>query len=450
MRIRKQKSETKETRNKMERKKLILFILLYLIFRGYNIGAQEMITLKECYDRAYTAAVVSAEKEVYNRIWEYKDKNLSRGWLPTLDANGSFTYNSSVMDINDVIGALPVPGIGDMIKPLPNEQYKVTVDINQMIYDGGAIKSARAFERAGLLVNEKQNETDLYKLRSEVNTYYFNILLLERQEDLLQNYLELINKKIIALESAVENGVVPKSDIDVLNSEKLKLEQQISENSIRKTSLIKNLSDLTGYKTDTSVQLVIPPINEELTDELLRPELQIFDLRKEQLEESVKQIQSRRIPKAFGFATFGYGNPPGSNFFRDEFAPFYILGAGVKWNILDWNKAKNEKQIVLLQKDLIDGRKKEMKDNLKRMLNAKNAEIKSMKELLETDIELIELRKRITSAAESKYNNGTITATEYLNELNAENQARINYEIHTISLALARVEYMNISGQEIE
>lgn len=434
----------------MERKKLILFILLYLIFRGYNIEAQEMITLKECYDRAYTAAVVSAEKEVYNRIWEYKDKNLSRGWLPTLDANGSFTYNSSVMDINDVIGALPVPGIGDMIKPLPNEQYKVTVDINQMIYDGGAIKSARAFERAGLLVNEKQNETDLYKLRSEVNTYYFNILLLERQEDLLQNYLELINKKIIALESAVENGVVPKSDIDVLNSEKLKLEQQISENSIRKTSLIKNLSDLTGYKTDTSVQLVIPPINEELTDELLRPELQIFDLRKEQLEESVKQIQSRRIPKAFGFATFGYGNPPGSNFFRDEFAPFYILGAGVKWNILDWNKAKNEKQIVLLQKDLIDGRKKEMKDNLKRMLNAKNAEIKSMKELLETDIELIELRKRITSAAESKYNNGTITATEYLNELNAENQARINYEIHTISLALARVEYMNISGQEIE
>lgn len=450
MRIRKQKSETKETRNKMERKKLILFILLYLVFRGYNIGAQEMITLKECYDRAYTAAVVSAEKEVYNRIWEYKDKNLSRAWLPTLDANGSFTYNSSVMDINDVIGALPVPGIGDMIKPLPNEQYKVTVDINQMIYDGGAIKSARAFERAGLLVNEKQNETDLYKLRSEVNTYYFNILLLERQEDLLQNYLELINKKIIALESAVENGMVPKSDIDVLSSEKLKLEQQISENSIRKTSLIKNLSDLTGYETDTSVQLVVPPINEELTDELFRPELQIFDLRKEQLEESVKQIQSRRIPKAFGFATFGYGNPPGSNFFRDEFAPFYILGAGVKWNILDWNKAKNEKQIVLLQKDLIDGRKKEMKDNLKRMLNAKNAEIKSMKELLETDIELIELRKRITSAAESKYNNGTITATEYLNELNAENQARINYEIHTISLALARVEYMNISGQEIE
>jgi len=450
MRIIKQKSETKETRNKMERKKLILFILLYLVFRGYNIGAQEMITLKECYDRAYTAAVVSAEKEVYNRIWEYKDKNLSRAWLPTLDANGSFTYNSSVMDINDVIGALPVPGIGDMIKPLPNEQYKVTVDINQMIYDGGAIKSARAFERAGLLVNEKQNETDLYKLRSEVNTYYFNILLLERQEDLLQNYLELINKKIIALESAVENGMVPKSDIDVLSSEKLKLEQQISENSIRKTSLIKNLSDLTGYETDTSVQLVVPPINEELTDELFRPELQIFDLRKEQLEESVKQIQSRRIPKAFGFATFGYGNPPGSNFFRDEFAPFYILGAGVKWNILDWNKAKNEKQIVLLQKDLIDGRKKEMKDNLKRMLNAKNAEIKSMKELLETDIELIELRKRITSAAESKYNNGTITATEYLNELNAENQARINYEIHTISLALARVEYMNISGQEIE
>ena len=35
------------------------------------------------------------------------------------------------------------------------------------------------------------------------------------------------------------------------------------------------------------------------------------------------------MPKAFGFATLGYGNPPGSNFFKDEFAPYYILGQGL-------------------------------------------------------------------------------------------------------------------------
>ncbi len=155
------------------------------------------------------------------------------------------------------------------------------------------------------------------------------------------------------------------------------------------------------------------------------------------------------MPKAFGFATLGYGNPPGNNFFRDEFAPYSILGAGIKWNIFDWNSAKDEKQIIYYQQNLIDSRKSDTEDNLKRLLNAKRAEISNLKSLLETDTELIEIRKRITITAESQYKNGIITATEYLNELNSEKQAWINYEIHKINLAKARVEYMNINGKEI-
>ena len=131
------------------------------------------------------------EKEAYSEIWQLKDKNLSKGWLPTLDANGSFIYNSSVVDMTDILGSFPVPGIADLIKPLPHEQYKITVDINQVIYDGGAIKGARALEKADLNINQKQTETDLYKLRGQINSYYFNLLLLDRQRELLQNYLEL-------------------------------------------------------------------------------------------------------------------------------------------------------------------------------------------------------------------------------------------------------------------
>jgi outer membrane protein TolC len=164
----------------------------------------------------------------------------------------------------------------------------------------------------------------------------------------------------------------------------------------------------------------------------------------------VKVTGSKRMPKAFGFATLGYGNPPGSNFFKDEFAPYYILGAGIKWNIFDWNKAKNEKQVITLQQGIIDNRKNDLTDNLNSLLESKKAEITSLEALIETDSELIALRKRITAAAESQYENGTITATEYLNEMNSERQTVVNYEIHKINLALARIEYLNISGKEIE
>jgi outer membrane protein TolC len=430
----------------MKRKLLIGFMFLVPV----TVFSQKIMTLKECYDKAMSATPIVTEREAYSQISAVKDKNLSKSWLPTLDAGGSFLYNSSVIDMSDILGSLFIPGLAGAIKPLPHEQYKITVDINQVIYDGGAIKGARALEKVDLNINEKQTETDLYKLRGQINGYYFNLLLLDRQKELLLSYHELIVKRIASMNSALASGVVLKSDIDVLTSENIKLEQQISENGIRKASLLKILSSLTGTEIDASTEFVLPSPGEELSGELLRPELQIFDLRKEQLNAGLQIIQSKRMPKAAGFATLGYGNPPGSNFFKDEFAPYYILGASVKWNIFDWNKAKNEKQVITLQQNIIDRRKSELTDNLKRLLDAKSAEISNLKSLLESDDELITLRKRITAAAESQYDNGTITATDYMNEMTAERQALINYEIHKINLAMARIEYMNISGKEIE
>ncbi len=428
-----------------------IYILLCITLTGSTaVEAQKIMTLKECYEKAYDSAPLSAEKAVYDNIRDKRDKNLAKGWLPVLDANGSFIYNSSVVNMADVIASLPLPGIEDLIKPMPHEQYRITLDINQMIYDGGAIKSARALEKAAFHINEKQNETDLYQLRAQINSHYFNFLLLDRQKELLQNYLVIINRKIASLNSAAESGMILKSDIDVLTSEKLKIEQELTGNGIRKMSLLKILSDLTGSEIDSSVQFVLPQTGKEMTDELARPELLIFDLRKAQLDISMQLIQGNRMPKAFSYATFGYGNPPGSNFFRNEFAPYYILGAGIKWNILDWNKSKNEKQIVLLQQNLTDIRKNDLTDKLKRLLDAKRSEISSLESLLQTDSELIEIRKRITAAAGSQYDNGTITATDYMNELNSEKQAVINYEIHRINLAAARVDYFNICGKEIE
>jgi outer membrane protein TolC len=431
-------------------KRLVLIIMTVIILWPFTLQAQKILTLKECYENAMTSNALSSEKTGYSDISRLKDENLAKGWLPSLDANGSFIYNSSVIDMSSVLGSLPIPGIAGAIKPLPHEQYKLTVDINQVIYDGGAIKGARALEKAEMNVNEKQTETDLYKLRGQINACYFNLLLLERQKALLNTYLEIINKRISSMQSGIDNGVIMKSDADVLTSEKIKIEQQLDENEIRKTSFLKVLSELTGTKTDNSTQFIIPATVGEISDELSRPELQLFDLRKEQLAAGIKVIDSKRMPKAFGFATFGYGNPPGSNFFKNEFTPYYLIGASIKWNIFDWNKARNEKQIISLQQGIIDNRKNDLTDNLHRLLESKNSEILSLKKLIETDSELIMLRKRITASAESQYHNGTITATEYLNELNSERQALINYEIHKINLSMARIEYINISGKEIE
>ena len=432
----------------MKKRVLILFILIIPFVSG--LKGQKVLTLKECYEMAIAAAPIATEREAYSQISAVKDKNLSKGWLPTLDASGSFIYNSSVVDMTDVLGSIPIPGIADLIKPLPHEQYKITVDINQVIYDGGAVRNAKALEKSDLSINQKQTETDLYKLRGQINTCYFNLLLLNRKKELLNNYLELISKRIVSLQSALSNGVITKSDIDVLTSEKINLIQQLSENETLKGSLLKILSSLTGSETDSSTELILPAASDEMTTELSRPELELYDLRKEQLSAGLKVLESKRMPKAFGFATLGYGNPPGNNFFKDEFAPYYMLGASIKWNIFDWNKTRNEKQLINLQQGILEKRKSDLTENLNRLLEAKNAEIVNLNSMLESDTALIAIRKRITGTAESQYENGTITATEFLNALNSERQAMINYEIHKINLAMVRIEYLNIRGKEIE
>jgi len=428
--------------------KRIIPIIILAVIPGIWCRAQQAVTLKQCYEMAANANALAGEQKTYADISRLKDANLVKGWLPTVDANANFIYNSDVVDFAAATSALPA--MASVFHPMPQDQYKLTLDINQVIYDGGAIKSARQMEQAELKVNEKQTETDLYKLKAQINAYYFNILLLNRQKELLSNYLDLLNKQISTVESGVKNGVLQRTDTDVLKSEKIKLEQQLAENELRRKALFKILSGMTGSEISESTTLVLPAPMEQFTPELSRPELQLFDLRRDQLSAGLKMVESKRMPKAFGFATLGYGNPPGQNFFNDAFDTYYIIGAGIKWNIFDWNKSRNEKQAISLQQQIIENRKTDLSDNLKRQLESKLSEINSLKELVNTDSELIEMRKRITLSAESQYENGTITATAYLNELNAEKSAVINSELHKISLVLAGIEYQNIGGKEIE
>ncbi|HVN57608.1 MAG TPA: TolC family protein [Bacteroidales bacterium] len=427
--------------------KFIPLLLVGSLSSGISYS-QKTVSLGDCYDLAMKKSALSGEADVYSSISGLNDKNLKSGWLPSLDANASALYNSDVVDLAKNMAALPA--LAKAISPMPHDQYKITLDINQVIYDGGAIKKGRELEKIDQNLNRKQTETDMYRLRDQVNLYFFSIMLLDRQREILESFRSLLSKRIMSMQSAISNGTLLKADEDILESEKIKTDQQLLENSLKRGSFIKVLSDLTGEKFDSSTVLVAPVSSENPALELKRPELQLYDLRKDKLGAAADLEQTKRMPRAFGFATFGYGKPPGQDFFKNSFGTYYVVGGGIKWNIFDWNHVKNQKQVISLQQGIIDERKKDLEDNLRRQLELKKSEIASLNALIGTDAVQVALRKKISASAESKLNNGVITSTEYLNELNSEQQAEINSEIHKINLALAKVEYLNISGNDIK
>lgn len=422
--------------------KLIVAAMLFTL--SHAALSQKIVTLWQCYDSAAVATPLSGEGALYSEMSSLRNQNLASAWLPSLDLNGSFSYQSDVADITKMLGSIPLaPG---SLPTIPHEQYRASFDVSQVIWDGGVTRSARAVEQVVNELNMKQSEADVYRLREQVNNYYFSVLLVSSQIEVTGFLISDLDGRIKEASSGVTNGVVMPVTLDVLKAEKIKAGQQLTELTRRRESLVSVLEQITGMAGLQDASFQLPDIiisGDEIID---NPDMRLFEVRSRQLEVSKNLLKSQRMPKAFSFAQAAYGNPPGSNFFSETADFFYSVGAGFKWNIFDWNKNSNERKSLSIQQQLIDIRRSATGESLQRLLTVKMAEITALRETAEQDDELITIRKKISGVAASQLENGTITASQYLTELNNEKQAVISAAVRQISLSRAEVEYIYITG----
>ncbi len=406
--------------------------------------SQHKVTLWQCYDSAAVVTPLSGERELYRQMTMLRDQNLASARMPSLDLGGTFAWQSDVVDMSDLLSSLPVPP--GSLPSIPHEQYRATLDVSQVIWDGGVTRSARVVEQVVNELNLQQNEADIYRLREQVNNYFFPLLLAESQLEVTGLLVADLDARISEASSGVENGVVPLVTLDVLRAEKIRAEQMVSELNRRREALVSALAQVTGIEGLGEAELLLPePVitGDEAID---NPELRLFDVRQRQLEVSKDLLRSQRMPKAFGFAQAGYGSPPGNNFLSENPDFYYSLGAGIKWNIFDWNKNSNERKSLAIQQQLLGLKKSAAEESLQRLLTVRLAEINALREAAGRDDELIGLRKKISGVAASQLNNGTITASQYLAEMNSEKQAVISATARRISIARAEVDYIYITG----
>ena len=67
--------------------------------------------------------------------------------------------------------------------------------------------------------------------------------------------------------------------------------------------------------------------------------------------------------------------------------------------------------------------------------------------LLLQDDKVVSIRQEITAVKAAELANGTITTTAYLEELNKENEAKLNLEVHKLKLVMAKLNYLLIQGK---
>lgn len=417
----------------MKRYLFLLFGLAPLL-----VPAQETLTLKKCYVLAEKNYPLGKQSDLLEKKATAEIATLNKGKLPQLDLNAQASYQSDVIHF---------PGqIPNFVIETPNkDQYRATLDASQLIYNGGNIAAKAKLRTAEMKIQQQEVAVNLYGLKARINQNFFRVLLLQEQIKLLLSKMEKLEARTKEIESGIKHGAVLPSSKQLLQAEILKLEQQLSETDFGRKKALGNLSLLLAQDFDENTNLASPELLITIDTVSKRPELKLFKLQQDQLENSKELIDKANYPKLMGFAQVGYGNP-GLNMLDNSFQDFYRIGLRLNWNVFDWGKTKQQKRAADISKELLSTEKETFQLNNGIQVKGAKNEIDKYKKLLTKDIDIIDMRKKVLESTTVQLKNGAITSSEYVTELNNFYEAQINQQLHKIQLLLAKANYKVIKG----
>ena len=355
---------------------------------------------------------------------------------PQIHLDAQATYQSDVIEL-----PLPITTFEGVNK----DQYRATISVNQLLYNGGTTGASLNLKSAQTKTKQKQVEVNLYQLKQQINQLYFSILLTQETYLLLESKQTQLLAKLKEVQSGIKYGVILPTSDKVLEAELLKLSQQFDEAESNRIALIETLSSSIGQSLDHAILFQNPIVNTVLETEINRPELDLFQLKREEIERSEALIAKQNAPKLLAFATGGYGNP-GLNMLDNSFQAFYTAGIKLNWSVFDWSSNKKQRQSVAINKDIIDSEVETFALKTNIALNQEIKEMDKIERFIASDLEIIKLRKEILKSADSQLKNGVITSSAYITELTNLYEAENTLLKHKIQLQLAKANYKVIKG----
>ncbi|MDO6516719.1 TolC family protein [Zobellia uliginosa] len=412
------------------------FVILFAILMVVPAMAQQRISLGECYRLVNDNYPLAKQKDLLEAQNTLESEVVSTSQLPQVALDAYATYLSDVIEF-----PLAMSGI----EPLNKDQYRATVSVNQLIYNGGATGASLDLKSVQLKAKQKEVEVNLYQLKKQINQIYFSVLLAQESEALLQAKERQLQAKLKEVQSGIKYGVLLPASDKVLEAELLKIGQQFQEIESNKTALVETLSSLIGKPLTTETVFESPLVKTDLQTDVNRPELELFELKKEEIEGSEHVLSKQNAPKLLGFATGGYGNP-GLNMLDNSFQGFYTVGVKLNWKVFDWNANKKQREALAINKDIITNESEAFRLNTNIELNRQEREIEKIEAFIASDQEIIKLRKEVLQSADSQLKNGVITASAYITELTHLYEDENTLIRHKIQLELAKANYNVIKG----
>ena len=412
----------------MNMKKIMISLALIILSSGS--WAQ---TLEECQQAAEKNYPLIKQYGLIAKTTQLTVKNIQKGWLPQVTASAQATYQSAVTAWPESMQSI-YQQMGLNMKGLRKDQYKIGVDLQQTIYDGGAISCQRNIAQQEGKVEEAQTETNLYQVRRRVNEMYFSLLLLNEQIQLNEDVKALLQSSEKKLSAMVKGGTAAASDLDNVRAERLSVEQQNENLKQQKLMLQRMLSVFCGLEVNDTQKPAPIQIASSVNN---RPEMRLYNSQLELTEAKEKALDTQLRPKLGLFAQGFYGYP-GLNMFEDmmnrKWSLNGIVGIKLSWNVSAFYTHKNDKARLSTQREMIENAREVFLFNNKLEEIQQNENINRYQTMMKSDDEIIVLRTNVRKAAESKLTHGIIDVISLLREINNENAAKTQQSIHEIDM----------------
>ena len=410
-----------------------------VFFMHAAVATAQVFSLQDAEQRARDRYPLIRQKGLIQKTSDLTAQNLSKNFLPQLTLGGQATYQSDVTQ-------LLIPNAPFKVEPLSRDQYRLNLDMNQVVYDGGMIRHQRELTRLQSKLDDSRVEMELHRLMEKIDQLYFNVLLLDAMMGQVASVRADIDNGIRKVSAQLEGGVALKSSLDVLKAEQIRTGQRMTELLSTRSAMLEALGVLTDTTFGAGTSLRMPAAETDAPLTIDRPEQRFYRTQIEMSKKQTDLLASRNMPRASVFLQGGYGRP-GLNMLQNEFALYGLGGIRINWAIGNLYTKKNDAEIHGINGMMASLQEEAFLKTTNAQARQQFGEVSKLRKLIDSDDEIIALRESVKKSALAQLEAGVITPSDYLREVNAEDQSRQALKAHEVQLAQAEAGLRWLMGR---
>ncbi len=415
--------------------KFVKLIILSLSLSPLLVWGQQRVTIEECYELALKYSTLAERDDISSSVASSQIKESGAAYIPSAALNGLASYQSEVV-------AIPLPGLD----PLNKGQYRMTLDVEQLIWDGGISSTSKDISTSILGVELKRSEVDELNLRDRVSGLFLAAILLDDNSKVANIHIDMIERNIELFSARQRDGVATKSSITKFESELLTAKQYLLEIEYNRLKVVESLSIITGKELTADMEYVLPSESYVEGKESNRPEYQLFDMQRKVVDGRMDLLKSYNRPKMSAFISGGIGLP-GLDMLRTSPGWFYIAGVKLSVPLMAWKSTRHKKREFIDNKRLIELQQTDFARQNSIDISSCHLEIEKCEAVVLVDVEIVKKRKEVVDIEEVRLENGVATTNDYIYELNQYKEAMLTQQLNKIKLIQAIIDYKSNIGE---